>query len=61
MNMSTPGKFTVNDKAAKDSLKCNGTGTHDEVVMESLGVIDDDCPNYIEEDDVSNSIAEGYS
>lgn len=61
MNMSTPDKFTANDKTAKDSLKCNGTGTHDEVVMESLGVIDADCPNYIEEDDVGNSIAEGYS
>lgn len=39
---------------------CNGTGTHDDIVMESGGVIDESCPNYVEEDDVKDSIAEGY-
>lgn len=32
----------------------------DRIVMESGGTIDADCPNYVEEDDVKDSIAEGY-
>lgn len=42
------------------SLKCNGTGTHDDIVMESGGVVNESCPDYVEEDDVKGSIAEGY-
>ncbi len=32
----------------------------DRISMESTGVVDMDDPNYVEEDDVEDSIAEGY-
>lgn len=42
-----------------DSPSCQGY-SHDDMVMGSVGVVDMDCPNYTEEDDVKDSIAEGY-
>lgn len=60
MTMDKAEKYAANDEVMNDPSKCNGTGSHDEVVMESGGVTDADCPNYVEEDDVRDSIAEGY-
>ncbi len=45
--------------APDDGQSCQGY-SHDPIVMEPVGVIDMDCPNYEEEDDVKDSIAEGY-
>lgn len=58
-NIAREGRET-DGAVFEDSLKCNGTGSHDGIVMESGGVIDAGCPNYVEEDDVMDSIAEGY-
>ena len=60
--MMDKNSTTLSDNSDQKSasLKCNGTGTHDDIVMESGGVINESCPDYIEEDDVKGSIAEGY-
>lgn len=59
MNSDIAKERTSKEERAEE-LRCNATGTHEDVVMESIGVTESDCPNYVEEDDVRDSIAEGY-
>lgn len=51
---------TENNTKDENTSQCGGLGGRDQIVMESSGVVEADCPNYIEEDDVKDSIAEGY-
>ena len=47
---------TENDDAYRDGRNCN----RDCIVMESEGVVNADSARYVENDDVMNSMAEGY-